>query len=124
MTLRYNRHDQRANRQTLRRTSTPAEQKLWRHLRADQLGTKFRRQFSVDAYVLDFYAPQWKLAVEVDGGSHFSDAGEAHDRERTEHLARFGIKVLRFTNTDVMSNLDGVLRVIEQAAPGKRQTSP
>jgi len=124
LTRYFNRRDQRDQRRGLRRNSTPAEQKLWRYLRAGQLGTKFRRQYSVDVYVIDFYAPQWKLAIEVDGGFHFSDEAEDHDRERTVYLKSFGITVLRFTNRDVLDNVDAVVQRIEQMAPSRQITSP
>jgi very-short-patch-repair endonuclease len=89
-----------------------------------QLGAKFRRQYSVDDYVLDFYAPRVKLAVEVDGDSHFGKAGMAHDRERTAHLQSFGIEVLRFTNLEIRENLDGVLARIDEVLQRRRGTSP
>jgi very-short-patch-repair endonuclease len=109
----------------LRRELTNAEQHLWQHLRAVQLGAKFRRQFSVDAYVIDFYAPRYKLAVEVDGDSHYTDSGVNHDEERTRHLEKFGIEVLRFTNPDVLHNIEGVVAVIEEAlVRGKPPPNP
>lgn len=72
MTLHFNRQSERDKRRALRSDASAAEKKLWQRLRAGQLGAKFRRQYSVDAYVLDFYAPRSKLAVEVDGDSHFT----------------------------------------------------
>ncbi len=116
MTQHYNRRRDLGNRRTLRRTAPEAERKLWQALRTGGLGTKFRRQYSVDAFVLDFYAPQSKLAVEVDGDSHFTPEAMAYDAERTRHLASFGIEVLRVTNAEVRNNLDGVLSAIAEAA--------
>jgi very-short-patch-repair endonuclease len=109
LTLHFNRGSQREKRKALRRNATDAEQTLWQHLRGKQLGMKFRRQYSVDAYGLDFYAPRSKLAIEVDGDSHFSAAAMAYDQGRTADLQRFGIEVLRFTNVEIRENLDGVL---------------
>jgi very-short-patch-repair endonuclease len=116
VTRHYNRQREREKRKALRRNSTPAEAELWTHRRAAQLGTKFRRQYSVDAYVLDFYAPRWKLAVEVDGASHFTEDGQEYDRARTALLQRFGIEVLRFSNREVLDRIDDVLERIERAA--------
>lgn len=115
LTLHFNRGSQRDKRKALRQNASDAEQRLWRHLRGKQIGTKFRRQYSVDAYVLDFYAPRAKLAIEVDGDSHFTGAAIQYDHERTTHLNRFGIEVLRFTNLDIVENIEGVLTTIEAA---------
>jgi very-short-patch-repair endonuclease len=115
MTLHYNRHAEREKRRDLRNHATAAEQQLWQVLRGSQVGAKFRRQHSVDAFVLDFYAPRCKLAIEVDGDSHYTEGAPEYDHERTTHLKGFGIRVLRFTNTEVFENLEGVVAVIEAA---------
>ena len=115
MTLHYNRSSEREKRRALRRTASEAERKLWWSLRDKQLGATFRRPYSVDSYVIDFYAPSCKLAVEIDGGSHFSPQGVAYDRERTTHLAKFGIRVIRFTNAEVFDHLEAVIEAIAQA---------
>ncbi len=124
VSLHFNQCSQRGKRKALRRNASDAEQRLWQRLRGKQLGTKFRRQYSVDAYVLDFYAPRAKLAVEVDGDSHFTAGAIRYDRERTTHLNRFGIEVLRFTNLDVVDNIEGVLSTIEAAVKRRSSTSP
>jgi very-short-patch-repair endonuclease len=108
----------------LRRNAPEAEQRLWPHLRGKQLGVTFRRQYSVDAYVLDFYAPQSKLAVEVDGDSHFRPAATVYDEERTRHLKRFGIEVVRFTNAEIAENIEAVLAAIGEALKRRPTTSP
>ena len=83
--------------------------------RRQMLGYKFRRQHSVDQYVIDFYCPQLKLAIEVDGECHFTEAGREYDRRRQEHIETFGIKFLRVMNSDVLSNIYGVLdRIAEE----------
>ena len=124
MSLPFNRCGQRGKRKALRRNASDAEQRLWQYLRGKQLGTKFRRQYSVDAYILDFYAPRSKLAIEVDGDSHFTAAAIQYDRERTMYLNRFGIEVLRFTNLDIVDNIEGVLSTIEAAVKRRSSTSP
>jgi very-short-patch-repair endonuclease len=73
------------------------------------LGYKFRRQYSVDQYIIDFYCLELKLAIEVDGECHFTSLGREHDRSRQEYIETFGIRFLRVMNTDVLDNLHGVL---------------
>ncbi len=101
-------------RRRLRTTLTPAEARLWTQLQKRQLaGRKFRRQHSVGCYVLDFYCPQERLAVELDGAAHDHERAVERDEIRTRYLESFGITVLRFENRDVIDNLDGVLRMIQ-----------
>ena len=96
----------------LRRNQTPAEATLWRAIRSQGVGTKARRQVTVGHYILDFaFVPQ-HLAIEVDGDSHFTPEGQAADALRTEWLANARWRVLRFTNSEVLQNLDGVLQTI------------
>jgi very-short-patch-repair endonuclease len=91
-----------------------AERLLWQRLKRKQLaGVKFRRQYSVDEFVLDFYAPRVKLAIEIDGPMHLSEDARAYDEARTEHIEQFGIRILRVTNLDVYTNMEGVLLKIE-----------
>lgn len=91
-----------------------SETELWRYLKGKQVaGVKFRRQYSVDVYVLDFYAPGIKLAIEIDGPTHFTSEGIEYDEERSKYIEGFGIRILRYTNDDVYNNIDGVLQEIE-----------
>ena len=124
LTEHFNRGTERERRKALRRNATAAERLLWQHLKGKRLGVKFRRQYSVDVYILDFYAPRAKLAVEVDGDSHCRAAAVVYDAERTAHLKRFGIEVLRFTNLEVIENLEGVLHAVEGAVKHRATTSP
>ena len=121
MTLHYNQTSHREKRRALRNSATEAERKLWRHLQGKQLGVKFRRQYSIDAFVVDFYSPSCRLAIEIDGGSHFTQNGIAADTERTSYLARFGIAVIRFTNAEVCENLDEVLKRIDAVVQQRSQ---
>ncbi len=90
-----------------------AEKILWAELRGKQLaGYKFRRQYSIDRFVVDFYCPQLKLAIEVDGDSHFLEGANIYDAERQSIIEDFGIEFLRFTNEEIYTNLDGVLSKI------------
>jgi len=94
-------------RTRLRKNLTPAEAKLWKTLQGSKLdGRKFRRQQSIGKYVLDFYCPQEKLAVELDGEVYFNELAIIRDRERSAFIQCFGIKVIRFENRMVFENLE------------------
>jgi len=100
-------------RQKLRNNATSAEAVLWTYLKGSQLaGRKFRRQHSIGKYVLDFYCPAEKLAVELDGVYHFTDEGIAHDNRKTEFLNNLGIRVLRLENETIFENIDFILETI------------
>ena len=104
-----------ARRRALRERATDAERLLWRLLRTRQFfGLNFRRQHSVGSYIVDFYCADHRLAVELDGGQHFTVEGQAYDRRRTEYFATHGVHVLRFTNRELFENTDGVLEMLRQ----------
>ena len=101
-------------RKALRSNLTPAEAILWKAIQRSKLdGRKFRRQHSVGSYVLDFYCPTELLAVELDGAHHYTLAGIEYDAERTKYLNGLNIRVLRFENKLVFSQLDWVLDEIK-----------
>ncbi|WP_375417519.1 endonuclease domain-containing protein [uncultured Hymenobacter sp.] len=109
----HNLPNKKDQRQTLRNSLTPAEAKLWFSLKNAQLdGRKFRRQHSVSAYILDFYCPEERLAIELDGAGHSTVTGNLHDAHRTAYLNSLGIRVLRFENKVVWSDLASVLHHI------------
>jgi very-short-patch-repair endonuclease len=109
---------QKSLRQKLRNESPQAEQVLWNYLRKRQVeGFKFRRQTSIDHYIVDFYCPKAKLVVEIDGDTHFEPAAELSDNEREKYITSLGIKVLRFTNLDVYQNIDEVIKTVMKALP-------
>jgi very-short-patch-repair endonuclease len=92
-----------------------AEVILWETLRRRQMeGVKFRRQYGVDRFVLDFYCVELKLAIEVDGPSHDTVEAQTDDQARQVHIEGFGIQFLRFQNWQVYQELDGVVEVIRQ----------
>jgi very-short-patch-repair endonuclease len=109
-------------RRKLRKNLTEPERKIWNIVRNRQIkGCKFFRQFGVGNYILDFYCPEKKLAVELDGGHHFEEGEIKADKQRTEYLELIGIKVIRFQNIDVIKNIEGVyqrmLEVINSPNP-------
>ena len=93
----------------LRHEETSAEKILWKELRNKKLGVKFRRQHPVDMYILDFYAPDIKLAIELDGSPHKAKENREWDKERTRYLEWKYIKVLRFWNSEIENNLSSLL---------------
>ncbi|MBS1494710.1 MAG: endonuclease domain-containing protein [Bacteroidetes bacterium] len=105
-----NLHKYKKRRQELRNNSTKAEQLLWNQLKGSRFqNLKFRRQQGIGRYIVDFYCPDCKLAIEIDGDSHFDDDSQEYDKIRTDYLNTEGIKVIRFTNTDIYKNIIGVL---------------
>ena len=100
-----------ARAKELRRDMTPAEIKLYAHLRAHRMGgVHFRKQHAIGNYIVDFCAPRKKLIVELDGSQHIEQ--EEYDEERTAYLKSKGYQVLRFWNNDITKNIDSVLTVI------------
>ncbi|MGL5598435.1 MAG: endonuclease domain-containing protein [Aeromonas sp.] len=104
----------KALRQQLRRNMTMPEQRLWQRIRNEQLGVKFRRQHGIGNYIADFYCPSHKLVIEVDGDSHFTEQGRDSDLQRDQFMHALGLRVLRFTNQQIMQELSAVLTVIMQ----------
>jgi very-short-patch-repair endonuclease len=105
----------KAKRKYLRNNMTKTEVILWSKLKGRQLANiKFRRQHGIGKYVVDFYAPEYKLIVEVDGESHYTIQGQQHDYEKNNYLENFDLKIIRFTNDEVKNHLDGVLEMIKE----------
>jgi len=103
-------------RRQLRRSATDAERVLWHLLRDRQLGgAKLRRQYQMGRYILDFFCPERCLAVEADGGQHFTEEGLARDHERTSLLDRQGVRVLRFSDRQIVLESDAVRECILEA---------
>ncbi len=97
----------------------------WSRLKGRQLlGYKFRRQFSVGSYILDFYCPSLRLAIEIDGESHFNPEAKEYDSRRQRFIESLGISVVRFTNTDVRENLDGVLQMLARMIAEQEKVVP
>ena len=113
----------------LRKHQTDAERQLWSLLRNRQVSdAKFRRQFPVSGYILDFYSPEYKLAIEADGGQHYRETGLSKDAMRTQALAKAGITVIRFNDRDILNNIEGVgeeiYRILRDMKTHSPQSSP
>ena len=117
MTLFFNQTTEKGKRRLLRKNAPEAEALIWSRLKRKQvLGFKFRRQYSVGAYVIAFYSPALKLAVELDGDSHLSEEAKVYDEMRQAFIESFGIRFLRFTNEQVLADPGSVVQAINQAA--------
>ena len=116
-TAKANAKEEKVYRKTLRNNMTPAEATLWRTLKDRGAGgLKFRRQQSIGPFILDFYCPEYRLGIELDGTSH--DYKYEYDETRTEYLHGQGIRILRFTTQQVFTSLEAVLAEIVSAAKG------
>jgi very-short-patch-repair endonuclease len=97
----------------LRSRMTGAEIRLWSWLRGKQLGSvKFRRQHGIGPYIVDFYCPERAVVIEVDGDNHAEPRQIMKDHERDAYLQSLGLRVIRYTNDDILSNVDGVLECL------------
>jgi very-short-patch-repair endonuclease len=110
MTELYNRPEFTPQRRTLRHTMPPAERHLWPHLRQRRLEhCKFRRQYGIDRFIVDFYAPELRLAIEIDGPTHDGPEAQESDAGRLAFIESMGVVVLRFSNGQVYDDLEAVL---------------
>ena len=104
----------------LRREMTDAERVLWSHLRGQQMGARFTRQFPVGGCVVDFACRSLRLAIECDGGQHSVEV----DAERTASVEAHGYRLIRFWNHDILQNTNGVLEAIAREIEIARATNP
>jgi very-short-patch-repair endonuclease len=110
MTKLYNKTKNKEKRRDLRKAQTKEELIFWAHVKDRRFhGYKFRRQYSIGNYVADFYCPELKLVIEIDGGQHYEKEAIKRDLQRTEFFEDLRIKVKRYTNVDIKSNLAGTL---------------
>ncbi|MEK6777667.1 MAG: endonuclease domain-containing protein [bacterium] len=111
--------------QSLRKNQTDAEKKIWTILRNRQMdGVKFRRQYPIGEYILDFYPAEYKLGIEADGGQHFEDDGRQQDIFRTQVLSKAGVEILRFNNLEILNNIEGVYETIKKRIDEKNGVDP
>ncbi|TRX72477.1 endonuclease domain-containing protein [Carboxylicivirga sp. M1479] len=117
--MKTNKPELKTFRRHLRNNSTSAEIELWRHLKGKQVANfKFRRQHSIDNYILDFYCPQLKLGIELDGEYHAMS--EKYDSIREGVLKQNGITILRYENRMVFEHLDTILMDVVAFAKSKK----
>ena len=110
------------NAQTLRKNMTKEEAQLWYQCLC-RAKFRFRRQYVIGNYIVDFYCHQAKLVVELDGSQHYTPEEQANDRRRTAYLEQLGLKVIRFSNLDVLRRFQDVCEdiytVVEERAYSK-----
>ncbi|MAT38338.1 MAG: endonuclease [Ectothiorhodospiraceae bacterium] len=94
----------------LRKHATPEERKLWKFLKS--LPIRVLRQRPIDHYIVDFYIPAQNTVIEIDGGQHFSEVGKQMDSTRTKTLELYDLKVLRYTNLEIISEFDAVCKLL------------
>jgi very-short-patch-repair endonuclease len=111
--LRY-RRDLKARAQRLRRDPTAPERRLWYEFLSGH-AAKFTRQKPLGTYIADFYCAEEQLVIEIDGDSHFTEGGERYDKIRTATMAALSLRVLRFTNAEVMHEFEAVCQKIDEA---------
>lgn len=104
-----------ARRQQLRKSQTATEKLLWQKINCSKLGFRFFRQYSVGPYILDFYCPKKRLAIEIDGPSHDVADAKIYDGERADYLVGIDIQTIRFRNKEVIKNIDCIVTKIGQA---------
>jgi very-short-patch-repair endonuclease len=113
MTKHFNRKTQQEKRRKLRKNMTYCERIMWLHLRKRQLGYRFLRQYSVDHIVIDFYYPELKLAIELDGDVHNQPGQKEYNKARQDYLEKFGIKFIRIKNEEFLGNPNKTFEKIE-----------
>jgi len=110
--LNYNKNLKQVSRK-LRGAMTDAELLLWSKLKGKQMkGLQFYRQKTIGNYIVDFYCAKAGLVIEVDGGQHYTAAGRAADADRDQYLQSCGLRVLRYSDNDVLTNIVGVVENI------------
>ncbi len=115
----------RGTARRLRENLTVAEVRLWRRLRRMPIeGSHFRRQVSIGPYIVDLACMAARLIVEVDGSQHGNEPNIRHDKSRTLWLEQQGFRVLRFWNSDIVSNLDGVVAAVFESIYGSIEAEP
>jgi very-short-patch-repair endonuclease len=115
MTIHYNRTSEKSNRRRLRRNAPEVEELLWEFFKNRKfLNLKFKRQYSIDHFVIDFYCSEKKFGIELDGKIHLKKDVKDHDENRDGFLKDFGIKILRIKNEIVINNIEGTLNLIRE----------
>ena len=109
----YTKKSEQEKRRRLRKEMTKAEVLLWVELKNKKLGVRFLRQFSINAYVVDFYCPSLKLVIEVDGVTHQTAEEKEYDKRRESEIGQLEIQFIRFTNPEIYEALDQVLESIK-----------
>ena len=115
MTKLYNKISVKEKRKYLRKNMPSSELKLWKKIRNKQmLNIKFRRQYSIGNYIVDFYCAELKLAIELDGETHFTQDNIDYENKRTKYIESLGIKIIRYSNYEIINNFEGICYDLEK----------
>lgn len=106
-------------RRFLRQNGTTAEKILWKFLKNNQLGYKFRRQYGLLNFIVDFYCHQLKLVIELDGWTHNSEKTQTKDRTKQRALESHGYKIIRFTNEQIYGDIEVILKSISKESEAR-----
>ncbi len=87
-------------------------------------GVKFRRQFPLGRYILDFYSPEYRLGIEADGGGHYKNMGRRKDEVRSRELNKLGVEILRFSDRDILTNIEGIYERIKKVIEERKNNPP
>ncbi len=124
----HNSREFRERRQNLRKNATPQEIRLWFHLKSQRLGYRFYRQHSIGPYIVDFYCPQKRLVIELDGLQHSEVEARQYDRERTNYLLHLNHIVVRFWNDEIDTNIEEAIlkirKVLDSSPNSNTVSSP
>ncbi|MDC0449169.1 endonuclease domain-containing protein [bacterium] len=113
MTKLFNKKELKMHRKKLRSNQTIAEKALWKKLRGKQIyNLRFHRQYSIGPFILDFYCPNVRFGIEIDGGYHNEETQKEYDEFRTETIEQVDVKIMRVNNEDVLVNIDKVMEKI------------
>jgi len=116
MTKHFNKPSEKEKRRKLRQYQTRAEELVWRFLRSRQLlGFKFKRQYSIDHFVIDFYCPELKLALELDGGTHTDPKQKEYDKKREKYLEKYNLTFIRIKDEELFGNPNKAFAKIENS---------
>jgi len=110
----YNKESTKIKRRILKKSMTPEEKILWEAIRCDALEVRFRRQFGIGEYVVDFYCSKLKLVIELDGKQHDSQDGLEYDKIRDDYMRNLGIVTVRFKNKEIRDDLVVVIKKIKE----------
>lgn len=120
----FNRKKQKISRRSLKNQMTKAEIIFWSKIKKRQLGYKFRRQYGIGKYIVDFYCPELKFIVEIDGDPHFIGSNILKDKIREDYFKKLGLKIARYNNLEIERNLENVLdNFVKKITPPKSSPS-
>jgi very-short-patch-repair endonuclease len=120
----FNQEKQKERRRLLRSQMPVSEKLFWYKVRRNNLGYRFRRQFGIGKYIVDFYCPQFKLVVEIDGATHETEKELEHDRIRQNFLEGLGLEVKRYDNLQIKNGLGWVIDDLLEFIKRKEKNSP